>query len=132
VVWNSHIHIQRRKTRTKQKPHVWCMSCVVKSWWLSVHIVAEPLRGLGGPVHPQAPRFSPKKIKKIKILPQFLLFFFSNFSPPPKLFFSILPPQLGAAGSAPECTGAFLTVLCSLGVFLAICGAVQSFWRRPS
>jgi len=29
-------------------------------------------------------------------------------------------------------TGVFLTVLCSLGVFLAICGAVQSFWRRPS
>jgi hypothetical protein len=44
-----------------------------------------------------------KKFKKIKILPQILFFFFcfSNFGPPPKLFFSIWLPQVGGAGSAP-------------------------------
>jgi hypothetical protein len=50
-------------------------------------------------VLPQKKKKILKKIKKIKILPQNLLFFL--ILAPPNFFFSIWPPQLGGAGSAP-------------------------------
>jgi hypothetical protein len=65
---------------------------------------AEPPWGLGGPRPPQAPRFSPKNVKKIKILPQILLFF-SNFGPPKTFFFNLAPPTLG--GWLRPCLGRF-------------------------
>jgi hypothetical protein len=50
---------------------------------------------------PKNKKKNKKNLKKIKILPQNLLFFL--ILAPPIFFFSIWPPQLGGAGSAPEC-----------------------------